>query len=252
MRAALYADTAQSSPLFDFLKKGAAMTFCSLTPRVHYLSHDPARDRPLLGYIQGDRHTLAIDAGYSAAHVWDFYRTLGNQGLPLPEFTVLTHWHYDHTFGLHAVHGLRIAHQRTNDFLYQQQRLARDPAYLAQLRAEDPHFRLEYPDPSKVCIQPADLIFPDSLTLDLGHCTARIFHTPSPHSEDTTCILIPEEGVLFLGDATSEDFFNNGYMDRAKLTHLTDTIRSIDCSLCVLSHCDPLSKADLLAYLESL
>lgn len=44
------------------------------------------------------------------------------------------------------------------------------------------------------------------MTLNLGNITAHIFHTVSPHSEDTTCIYIPEEKVLFLGDSTSEDF----------------------------------------------
>lgn len=51
------------------------------------------------------------------------------------------------------------------------------------------------------------------MTVDLGGMTARIFHTEAPHSEDTVCIYIPEEKVLFLGDSTSEDFFNDGYMD---------------------------------------
>lgn len=228
------------------------MPLQTLTPHICYLPHDPLRDRPILACVLGQRHTLAIDAGYSAAHVRDFYTALTRQGLPLPEFTVLTHWHYDHTFGLHAAQGVSIAHQRTNEFLRQQQLLAQDSAYLAQLRAEDPCFRLEYADQPTICIQLADLTFSDRLTLDLGERTAHIFHTVSPHSEDSTCIYIPEEKVLFLGDATSEDFFNNGYMDRAKLAQLIGTIRSIDCTLCVLSHCEPLPKTDLLAYLESL
>ena len=165
---------------------------------------------------------------------------------------MLTHWHYDHTFGLHAAQGLSIAHQRTNEFLRQQQRLAQSGPYMEQLKTEDPHFRLEYAGQDTLHIQLAELTFTNMLTLDLGQLTARIFHTVSPHSEDSTCIYIPEEKILFLGDATSEDFFNNGYMDRAKLARLIDTIRATDCALCVLSHCEPLPKADLLAYLESL
>ena len=63
--------------------------------------------------------------------------------------------------------------------------------------------------------------------------TARIFHTVSPHSEDTVCIYVPEEKVLFLGDSTSEDFFNGGYMDRDKLQVLIQMIQSTDCDCCI-------------------
>ena len=74
----------------------------------------------------------------------------------------------------------------------------------------------------------------------------------SPHSEDTVCIYVPEEKVLFLGDSTSEDFFNGGYMDRDKLQALIQMIQSTDCDCCILSHCEPLRKADLFDYLCSI
>lgn len=45
----------------------------------------------------------------------------------------------------------------------------------------------------------------------------RFFIRFQPHSEDTVCVYVPEEKVLFLGDSTSEDFFNDGYMDKDKL-----------------------------------
>ena len=92
----------------------------------------------------------------------------------------------------------------------------------------------------------------DYMIFNLGIITALIFLSVSPHSEDTTCIYIPEEKVLFLGDSTSEDFFNGGYMDKRKLQHLIERIYSIDCDYCVLSHCEPLKKNELLAYLNTL
>ena len=79
---------------------------------------------------------------------------------------------------------------------------------------EDIHFRKEYCGQDKLSIVLSDITFSDKMTLDLGGITAQIFHTISPHSEDTTCVYVPEEKVLFLGDSTSEDFFNNGYMDK--------------------------------------
>ncbi len=223
-----------------------------LTERIYFLEHEPEVDRPMLAYIKGDKLSLAIDAGYSASHVQDFYKELASEHLKKPDFTVITHWHYDHTFGMHTISGISIAHDKTNEFLKQQQELAKDTHYIEVLKNEDVHFRKEYCGQDQLNIVLSDLSFSDVITLDLGGITAQVFHTVSPHSEDTTCVYVPEERVLFLGDSTSEDFFHDGYMDKEKLRSLMQMIQSTDCDYCILSHCEPLTKEGLLCYLESI
>ena len=120
------------------------------------------------------------------------------------------------------------------------------------LRLSHTGFMKEYCGQDKLNIVLSDVSFSNQLTLDLGGITARIFHTVSPHSEDTVCVYVPEEKVLFLGDSTSEDFFNGGYMDKDKLKSLMCMIQTTDCKYCILSHCEPLAKEDLLCYLESI
>lgn len=73
-----------------------------LTDRIFYYPHQPETDRPMLAYINGSRISLAIDAGNSAAHVDGFYGAFEAAGLKLPDMTVITHWHWDHTFGMAA------------------------------------------------------------------------------------------------------------------------------------------------------
>lgn len=223
-----------------------------LTDKIYFLPHEPELDRPMLAYVRGDNLSLAIDAGYSAFHVKDFYEALKANGFEEPNFTVITHWHYDHTFGLHAVKGVSIAHQKTNLFLREQQDKAHDSSYIDFLKKDDIHFEKEYAGQNELNIVVSDVEFVNEITLNLGNITAHIFHAISPHSEDTTCIYIPEEKVLFLGDSTSEDFFNGGYMDKTKLKRLIQMIYSIDCEYCALSHCEPLKKDELLAYLDSI
>ena len=41
-------------------------------------------------------------------------------------------------------------------------------------------------------------------------------------------------------------------MDKKKLEQLIQLISDIDCEYCVLSHCEPLKKRDLLKYLDSI
>lgn len=223
-----------------------------LTDRIYFLEHDPQVDRPMLAYLKGEKFSLAIDAGYSASHVRDFYREIEAEQFKKPDFTVLTHWHYDHTFGMHAISGISIAHEKTNEFLKKQQEQAGNIDYMETLKREDAHFRKEYNGQERVNIVLSDVTFSDKMTLDLGGMTARIFHTFSPHSEDTVCVYVPEEKTLFLGDSTSEDFFNGGYMDKDKLQALIQMIRATDCNCCMVSHCEPLTREGLLCYLESI
>ena len=74
-------------------------------------------DRPVLGYIKGQKRSLMVDSGNSKNHVEAFNEAVRNEGLRTPEFIAITHWHWDHTFGMHAVKGTTIAHQKTNDKL---------------------------------------------------------------------------------------------------------------------------------------
>ena len=228
------------------------MGWNQLTDRIYFLEHDPEADRPMLAYLKGDTFSLAIDAGYSASHVRDFYEAIEAERFRKPDFTVITHWHYDHTFGMHAISGISIAHDKTNAFLREQQEQARKRGYIEKLKREDVHFRKEYCGQEQCRIVLSNIAFSDNMTLHLGGITAEVFHTVSPHSEDTACVYVPEERVLFLGDSTSEDFFHGGYMDRDKLRSLTRMIRSVDCDCCILSHCQPLGKEELLAYLDSI
>ena len=132
------------------------MNLNRLTERIWVYPYEEERDRPNLIYIQGDKWSLAVDAGHSADHTREFYKALEEAGLPLPELTVITHWHWDHTFGMHAAHGLTLANGRTNQYLLD---------FKARLEKEGPGFflamdesiRREYADGKPVTVVPADL-----------------------------------------------------------------------------------------------
>lgn len=70
------------------------MELKKITSRVFYYPHQPETDRPMLAYLNGDKIALAIDAGNSADHVDEFYKSLEIEDLKKPDFTVITHWHW--------------------------------------------------------------------------------------------------------------------------------------------------------------
>ena len=216
-----------------------------LTQRIFYYTHEQASDRPCLAYVRGDRYSLAVDAGYSERHLRLFYAALREKGLPLPDFTLLTHWHFAHSLALHAAAGVTVSCEKTAEYLAAAQRSFCSPGYAERLRRQDAFFAKEYADTEARVALPA-LRFGRSLQFSLGGVTAEAFLVPSPHTDDSVCVCIPQEQALFLGDAVCEDVYNGGYLDKEKLRGLVKIIEEMPCRHCVLSHEPPLEKEELL------
>ena len=215
------------------------MNLNRLTERVWVYPYEERRDRPNLSYIRGDNWSLAVDAGHSKEHTREFYRALEEEGLPLPKLTVITHWHWDHTFGMHAVHGLCLANERTNQYL---------DAFRRRLEAEgtefflemDERIRNEYEDGKPVVVTLADLVFRGEMLLDAGNCPIRVFQAEAPHTDDSTLIEIPGEKLLILGDCTG-GAFPEWTVDQTLADKLAQTVREINPQICLPGHWTPLS-----------
>ncbi|MBR0218748.1 MAG: MBL fold metallo-hydrolase [Clostridia bacterium] len=215
-----------------------------LTERIWYFPFEEERDRPNLGYIRGDKWSLAVDAGHSDAHVADFYRALEKENLPLPALTALTHWHWDHTCGLHRIKGLSIASAAANRHLRAfRERIDREgrEAFLSIHES----VRLEYAGGREIRIQPADMEFEGSLLLDAGNCPIRLIRTEAPHTDDSTLVHVMGENVLFLGDASC-GAFPTWEKDEALCGKLAETIKSVGPAICLEGHWTPTSMRDTL------
>ena len=220
------------------------MNLNRLTERIWVLPFEKERDRPNLSYIRGDRWSLAVDAGHSEAHTKQFYRALEEAGLPLPSLTVLTHWHWDHTFGMHAVHGLCLANEKTNAHL-KAFREKIDREGVETFFSLDDRIRAEYAGNRPVIITLADLTFSGEMRLELGNCPVRLFQAEAPHTDDSTLIHAVGERVLFLGDAAG-GVFPTWEKDPALSQKLLDTVAAVDTDVCLESHWTPVSKREML------
>lgn len=224
------------------------MKLKKLTDRVWITPFEDARDRPSLGYLRGDRYSLAVDAGHSKAHVEEFYAALEAEGLPLPALTVLTHWHWDHSFGLHAVRGVTAAGERTQAHLKEVLDRWQERGGGQYFKHLDPHIALEYgEEPIHVCL--ADLTLREELALDPGGLPVRCFPLPSPHTDDCTFLLAPQEGVLFVGDAVCGPY--PSYEDNLeKRQELIAALAALDFRLAVGGHWEVYTKRSLMEDLE--
>lgn len=221
------------------------MKLYRLTDRIWVYPFEPERDRPNLCYIRGDRLSLAVDAGHSDDHVREFYRELENEGLKKPDMTVLTHWHWDHTLGMHAVHGVTIANEKTDGYLRAfRERLAREGS--GWFLAPEESIRNEYAGGKPVIVTLPDMVFTGEMNIELGGCPVRLLRSEASHTDDSTLVYAVNERVLFIGDAycgSYPSWKHDPVLDR----RLAETIGATGAATCLSGHCEAQTKEEVLA-----
>ena len=220
------------------------MKLNKLSEHIWYMPFEEERDRPNLGYVKGEKLNLAIEAGRSEAHLREFYDLLDKEGLPLPSLTVITHWHWDHTFAMHAVNGITMANKTTNGHLLECMKKIEENGPESFLNIYN-SIRKEYEGGKEVIVVPADIVFDGDMTIDLGGCTVKVIQTKAPHTDDSTLVYVCEDKTLFVGDATCPQF-PNGARDKTLANELADKIRSTGAVTCVEGHWQPVELEDTL------
>lgn len=181
-----------------------------ITEHVYWLPPAPP-DRPSLCAVVGDRETIWLDAGSSAAHAREFLRVLATDVVAKPSHVVLTHSHWDHVFGADELRAHVIAQERTAAYL--EQLAATDwsdeglDRRVASGEASPEHaenVKAELPSPREVRVAPAEIVFRDGLELQLGGVRLQVQHVGGDHADDSTVVFVEPDGLLFLGDCLYE------------------------------------------------
>jgi len=233
-------------------------------PYMHYT------DRPNIGLVCGKNRALLFDAGNSAVHVSLLKQELSQAGLPMPDHVVLSHWHWDHSFGAFAWNKPIIAGRETDAQLRKMQQWKWDDSSMAQRidSGEDIIFCLEmikreYPDRSMIHIAGADLIFDERLTVDLGGTVCELIHARGPHSGDSVICYVPSDRFLFLGDSNGKDLYGQPWhfdiaheedfipatmaiaYDRELVDAYLKLLDSLDFTHCIGGHADVMTREAL-------
>ena len=231
--------------------------------RIVYMMHDDDTDQPYVYYIKGDRLSLQIDAGNSPASYSRFQKGLSELGLKTPDLLVLTHWHWDHTFGLRDCLCPVISSEKTREYLEKVITWKWDDDSFKERLAtgEDIEFcyermHVEYQDLEKeISVRSSDIWFEGKMTVDLGGITAEFETMDTPHTRDALMIYVPEEKALFGGDAEYEDYYDNdSQYDPQRLKAFIDYLEAKDFNYYMRGHDDTcITKSELLKKLgESL
>jgi glyoxylase-like metal-dependent hydrolase (beta-lactamase superfamily II) len=138
-----------------------------------------------LGLIVGAHRTLLIDTGSSPGQgreIRDSVTAVTDRPLAA---VVVTHWHYDHAFGLAAFRDVpRIAHELV------QSRLSSAEASA---------------DAERLGVESMDLVGPSqeialATAIDLGDRRVEIAYLGRGHTDGDLVVVVPDADVLFAGD----------------------------------------------------
>ncbi|RDI40943.1 MBL fold metallo-hydrolase [Falsibacillus pallidus] len=221
--------------------------------RFWYITPISETDRPILGMVVGDNKTLMIDAGNSEDHARYFLNELFQREVPNPDMVVLTHWHWDHIFGLSALpNTVSVASKETKMEMEKLIPLSwSDEAIDARVKeGTEIEFcakaiKNEYTDHRDIKIVLPDLTFEKRVEIDLGGITCIVQHVGGDHASDSVVVYVEEEKILFLGDCIYPDIFSEKENYTIKQTlRLLDELEVFDADTYILSHQKAISKEE--------
>lgn len=231
-----------------------------VTDRIYYQMNEDDTERPALGLVRGDDCCLIIDAGNSPRHAKEFQREIASMDFPPVKYLVVTHHHWDHTFGLSEWDAVTIANHRTYEYLKTYCNLKYDDNSLEAAKKNRIFndfsikcIKEEIDDRESFCPKNCTLSFNQELEIDLGTVTCNIQQIASPHTDDSTIVYVPEEKALFLGDCTY-GYTSQGYnyYDRALMKQVIDTIEKYDAKYYLCSHESLCTREEIVSYWKQL
>jgi glyoxylase-like metal-dependent hydrolase (beta-lactamase superfamily II) len=215
-----------------------------LSDTIYYLSNQDDRERPTLGLVCGDRYSLIIDSGNSPQHAKDFLLEIEKLNVPPVKYVVITHAHWDHFLGMNEFDATVIVNSQTNEMIKEWQSLSYDDSSLQKYVTTNQMsamcmkiIQTDMPNRDSFKLKSPDVIFENTLTIDLGNKVCILESIKSTHTDDSTIIYIPDEKVIFLGDCVYGTTTN--YLFHYKQSLLLPMIKDVqkyDAEMFLLGH----------------
>lgn len=213
-------------------------------PRVRQLSErvwaylpNWQRVEPTIGMILTDEGWVAVEGGNSPVHGDRAFRAMQRIRERPARYVINTHRHFDHVFGNQAFSAPVIASRRCRERFIENlrsdwapQRVHRwlQEAMLANIPMLDPE------DFEELELVPPALSFQERLFLDLDSTRLELFPLVGAHSDDHIAVYLPDERLLFLGDAL---YLREGPEGRfTQLLELLDHLAELEVQTLVAGH----------------
>jgi glyoxylase-like metal-dependent hydrolase (beta-lactamase superfamily II) len=234
------------------------MKLKKLADGIFYSLPEQELDQPCLYAVVGRDRTLMIDGGVSQEKSRQFIELVKLETGRGVDFVAVTHWHWDHTFGLSGISAPVIACANTAAQLRRLKSYASwsDEALDARMLSGEEitacsyHIKKVYPGDTRnaIAIRLPDIVFEGSLSIDLGGVACNLEMLPRVHTDDSVAIHVPQRRVLFIGDSTGQNSYAQpAHYSAPAVLELMDFIREKDASVIAESHAGPQSPAEFWA-----
>lgn len=228
-------------------------TIEKLTDRFWYMTPVSETDRPILGMVVGDKWNLMIDAGNSEAHAQQFLEELSKKGVEGPEFVTITHWHWDHIFGLSSLKNIisisssqtKVEMEKLIPLSWSNEALDERVKQGTEIEFCASAIKKEFPAERNIKISLPVMTFEDRMELDLGGVTCILQQVGGDHAEDSVVVYVKEEKILFLADSIYPDIFSEKSNYTIQRTRkLFKKLEEFDAETYILSHWRPITKQE--------
>ena len=225
-----------------------------LKDNVYILEYKENTDRPNLGYILDGEIGYMIDAGNSKKHVKYFLKKIKKANLPYPKYTIITHHHWDHSFGLASLNNTSIGLNKTNEVLKEHKEKLEKYGIDYLIKNEDiplfckDHINLEYKHKkSQITIKELDITFDNEYSLN----NLNLIDFPSFHTNECLVVLDAYNKVLFLGDSLCGKIDKFDFIDDiTTIKNQIEILETMDFEIAIESHSEPIKKDELLKELK--
>ncbi|WP_077605070.1 MBL fold metallo-hydrolase [Oceanobacillus sojae] len=215
-----------------------------LSDTIYYLSNQDNKERPTLGLVCGEQYSLIIDAGNSVQHAKDFLIEIEKLDVPPVKYVVITHGHWDHFLGMNEFDAAVIVNSRTNEIIKEWESYSFDNHSLQKNvgtnRLGDLFMEImqtDMPNRDSFKLNSSDIIFENTLTIDLGNKVCLLETIKSTHTDDSTVIYVPDEKVIFLGDSAYGKTTNSLFhYKQALLLPMIEDISKYNAEMFLLGH----------------
>ncbi|WP_224925761.1 MBL fold metallo-hydrolase [Bacillus pumilus] len=210
-----------------------------------YITPVSLTDRPILGMVVGSNKTLMIDAGNSEDHANYFIQKTLKQENASPDLVVLTHWHWDHIFGLPALSdSVSIASAKTRKemekllpFSWSDEAIDERVREGTEIEFCAKAIKEEYQGHRDIQVVLPDVTFDRRMEIDLGGVTCVVQHVGGDHAADSVIVYVKEEKILFLADCIYPKMYAEKVHYTVKeILRLLDELDAFDAETYIPSH----------------